>query len=134
MRMEGLMSHQIDNLLKAAAEITRLRILNLLRMGSVCVCDLQAVLRLPQPAVSQHLGLLRHVGLVMDQRQGKRIVYSLAPATTPQMEVLRQLVERCSACEQILQDDLRVLAEGLGKKTHPDDFGRPASEAKEEKP
>ena len=107
------MKNQIDGFLKAAAEPTRLRILNLLRLGSVCVCDIQAILRLPQPAVSRHLALLRHVGLVLDRRQGNRILYTLAPATTPQMEALHQLVESCSTCEQLLQNDLRILGEAL---------------------
>jgi ArsR family transcriptional regulator len=107
------MTTQIDGFLKAAAEPTRLRILNLLRLGSVCVCDIQAILGLPQPAVSRHLALLRHVGLVLDRRQGNRILYSLAPATTPQMEALHRLVESCSTCEESLQNDLRMLDEAL---------------------
>lgn len=103
----------LDELLKAAAEPTRLRILNLLRLGSVCVCNLQTILGLPQPTVSRHLSLLRHVGLVADRRHGNRILYSLAPAATPQMEAVRQLVEACSACEELLQNDLRLLREAL---------------------
>ena len=107
------MLHDIDSLLKAAAEPTRLRILNLLRTGKVCVCDLQSVLELPQPTVSRHLATLRHVGLVVDRRQGNRSLYSLAPSTTPQLKALRQLVEACFACEGVLQNDLRQLVEAL---------------------
>ena len=107
------MLRETDNLLKAAADPTRLRILNLLRTGSVCVCDLQSVLELPQPTVSRHLSTLRHARLVVDRRQGNRTFYSLAPATTPQLKALRQLVETCSTTEEILQDDLRRLAETL---------------------
>jgi ArsR family transcriptional regulator len=107
------MTRQIDGFLKAAAEPTRLRILNLLRLGSVCVCDIQAIVGLPQPAVSRHLALLRHLGLVLDRRHGNRIFYSLAPATTPQMEALHRLVDACSSCEELLQNDLRTLGEAL---------------------
>lgn len=107
------MATRIDGLLKAAAEPTRLRILNLLRHGSVCVCDIQAILGLPQPAVSRHLAMLRHVGLVLDRRHGNRILYSLAPATTRQMEIVHQLVETCPTCEELLQNDLRMLQEAL---------------------
>jgi ArsR family transcriptional regulator len=103
------MMASIDNLLKATAEPTRLRILNLLRQRSVCVCDLQLVLGLPQPTVSRHLSTLRLVGLVLDRRQGNRILYSLAPATTPQLKALRQLVKTCSVSEESLQKDLRAL-------------------------
>jgi len=107
------MLRDIDSLLKAAAEPTRLRILNLLRLGRVCVCDLQLGLGIPQPTVSRHLATLRHVGLVVDQRQGNRTLYSLVPATTPQLKALRQLVETCSTTEEVLQNDLRQLAEAL---------------------
>ena len=107
------MLRETDSLLKAAAEPTRLRILNLLRLGSVCVCDLQWVLELPPPTVSRHLSTLRHAGLVADRRQGNRTFYSLSPATTPQIKALRQLVESCSVTEEVLQIDLRRLAEAL---------------------
>ena len=40
-------SGRLDEMLKAAADPTRLRLLNLLRLGGICVCDLQAVLRHP---------------------------------------------------------------------------------------
>ena len=36
--------NRLDEILKAAADPTRLRLLNLLRLGGICVCDLQAVL------------------------------------------------------------------------------------------
>ena len=65
---------KLDELMKAAGEPTRLRILNLLGQGSVCVCDMQSVLGIPQPTISRHLAVLRHAGLVKDDRQGTRMV------------------------------------------------------------
>lgn len=104
---------RLNSLLKAAAEPTRLRILNLLRLGSICVCDLQAVLGSPQPTVSRHLAALRHAGLVVDTRQGPRVLYSLAPATTPQLEAFQQFLTRGCACEEVLQEDLRRLQQAV---------------------
>jgi len=74
-------SERLEEILKAAADHTRLRLLNLLRLGGICVCDLQAVLQIPQPSVSRHLAALRHAGLVTDSRKGTRMVYALVPAT-----------------------------------------------------
>ena len=91
---------RLDQLFKAVAEPTRLRLLNLLRLGSICVCELHAVLRIPQPTVSRHLAGLRHAGLVLDCRSGTRMIYSLAPASTPQLEALYELLDRCCPCDE----------------------------------
>lgn len=104
---------RLDQLLKAAGEPTRLRILNLLRQGSICVCDLQTVLEIPQPTVSRHLAALRHAGLVEDVRDGTRVVYSLAPAATPQIRIVQILVERGCTCDKVLRDDLSRLKRAL---------------------
>lgn len=69
----------MNNLLfKAFADPTRLRILTLLSGREVCVCDLMAVLREPQPKVSQHLAFLRAAGLVVFRQEGKWRHYALA--------------------------------------------------------
>jgi len=71
---------ELTNLFKALSDTTRLRVVNLLRMQSLSVGDLQAVLGLPQPAVSQQLAILRAAKLVRAKRQGHRICYSLSRA------------------------------------------------------
>ncbi len=100
------MPAQLARMLSAAGEPTRLRILNLLRLGSVCVCDLQAVLGIPQPTVSRHLAALRHAGLVADTRLGTRVIYSLAPATGPEMQVLQQFLDKVCPGDEGLREDL----------------------------
>ena len=65
---------------RAFSDRTRLRILNLLRDGEKCVCDLQAVLDVPQPKVSRHLAYLRRAGLVTVRKEGLWSYYTLAPA------------------------------------------------------
>ena len=115
---------RLDELFKAAGEPTRLRILNLLRAGSICVCDLQQILKLPQPTVSRHLAALRHAGLVVDARIGPRVIYSLAPATTPLAKLfLEFLATGCAQAEELLPDlarlkDLVVRRNPLGEGAH----------------
>jgi ArsR family transcriptional regulator, arsenate/arsenite/antimonite-responsive transcriptional repressor len=75
--------YRLDQLFKALSEPTRLRLLNLLRLGSSCVCELHAVLRIPQPTASRHSAAFRHAGLVEDCRSGTRIIYWLAPPGSP---------------------------------------------------
>lgn len=62
---------------KALADETRLRILALLTDGELCVCDLMAILDLPQSTVSRHLAYLRNAGWVEDRRQGIWMYYRL---------------------------------------------------------
>ncbi len=103
----------LADLLKAAGEPTRLRILNLLREGSICVCDLQTVLALPQPTVSRHLAALRHAGLVQDFRDGPRVLYSLAPATTSQLMAFHEFLRTVCPNDQLLLNDLMALHKAL---------------------
>ncbi|APG25177.1 MAG: metalloregulator ArsR/SmtB family transcription factor [Syntrophotalea acetylenica] len=70
-------------LFKALAHDTRLRILNLLLDGEVCVCHIMEILQLPQSTASRHLGILKNAGLVMDRRSGTWVHYSLAPQMPP---------------------------------------------------
>jgi ArsR family transcriptional regulator len=86
--------HHADRTFRAFSDRTRLRILNLLRRGELCVCDIVRVLRAPQPTVSRHLAYLRKAGLVTARKQGLWMYYQLAPAKT---EFHRKLIE-CLAC------------------------------------
>ena len=62
----------------AIAEPRRRKIVELLaRRGALTVGTLVAMLGLPQPAVSKHLGVLRKVGVVAVTKQGKQRVYNL---------------------------------------------------------
>jgi len=65
--------------LKALADDTRLRILNLLVRGELCVCDIMRVLDIAQTNASRHLARLRVAGLVTARREGVWMHYSLAP-------------------------------------------------------
>jgi ArsR family transcriptional regulator len=111
--MESWMTTRLDELFKAAGEPTRLRILNLLRLGSLCVCDLQATLGLPQPTVSRHLAVLRHAGLVDDSRDGTRMMYSLTPPTSKQLQLFYEFLAQACPAEPLLQKDLARLEEAL---------------------
>lgn len=61
----------------AIGDPTRVRILDALSHGELCVCDLAAVLRLSQSAVSHQLRLLRGIRLVRPRREGRVVFYSL---------------------------------------------------------
>jgi DNA-binding transcriptional ArsR family regulator len=66
-----------SRLFKALADKTRLKILMLLDIREMCVCEIMVALDLTQPTASHHLGILETVGLVKDKREGKWVFYSL---------------------------------------------------------
>src|SRR5512136_1678423 len=65
-------------LLALLAHPIRLQIVELLRHGEACVCDMQAVLNQRQAYVSQHLMALRVAGLVTCRKDGLRVYYRLS--------------------------------------------------------
>jgi len=64
-------------LFKALSDDTRLRILNLLFEGELCVCELMDALQMSQSRVSHQLSILKASGLVLDRREGKWMIYAL---------------------------------------------------------
>ena len=65
-------------MLKALANETRLRMLRLLSIREMCVCELTVALDLTQPTASHHLNILQNVGFVKDRKVGKWVFYSVA--------------------------------------------------------
>lgn len=68
---------QYEDVMKAVADPTRVRILKILEGGEICVCQVIAVIALGQSTISKHLFLLRAAGLIKDRRDKKWIHYSL---------------------------------------------------------
>ncbi len=96
-------------LFKALSDETRLRVLALLTAGELCVCDLVAVLELPQSTVSRHLAYLRNAGLVADRRQGVWMFYRFAQPTGPlHRDLLHLLHQRLVEIPQARQDALSL--------------------------
>jgi DNA-binding transcriptional ArsR family regulator len=90
---ESRLSHATE-VFKAVAHPARLRILGMLRPGSLCVCQMTAVLELAASTVSAHLTELRHAGLVVEERDGRFVSYSLSgdPETAALLERVAALV------------------------------------------
>jgi len=67
------------NALTALADPTRRRVFEELRSGPKPVGEIASVLPVSRPAVSQHLKVLKGAGLVREETQGTRHVYSIDP-------------------------------------------------------
>jgi DNA-binding transcriptional ArsR family regulator len=66
-----------SRLFKALSDPTRLKILALLSIREMCVCEIMVALELTQPTASHHLGILQREGLVTDRHDGKWVFYRL---------------------------------------------------------
>ena len=81
-----------EELFKALADETRLRILHLIGDQEVCVCFFVEALNVPQPKISRHLAYLRRVGLVDTRRDGKWIHYRLAKLGAKADEIVKDAI------------------------------------------
>ena len=70
---------------KALANESRIRILNALRDGELCACELQVVLDAPQSTVASHLRELNDAGIVKKRRQGKWTYYRIGDTAALQL-------------------------------------------------
>ncbi|MEM0100788.1 MAG: metalloregulator ArsR/SmtB family transcription factor [Candidatus Methanomethyliaceae archaeon] len=62
---------------KALADPIRLQILELLRSGEKCVCEIISHINFPQPVISRHLKILKNCGIVKDRHLGNKRLYSI---------------------------------------------------------
>jgi ArsR family transcriptional regulator len=101
--------NRVDLVFRAVADPTRLRILNMLRGGERCVCEIVDILRCPQPKASRHLGYLRRAGLVSVRKDGLWAYYKLMPARDAfHAKLLECLAACCGEVPVMKRDDERL--------------------------
>jgi len=102
---------RIEKVFRALSDRTRLRILNLLRAGELCVCDIVDLLDVPQPTASRHLAYLRKVRLVAARNDGRWAYYRLARAETRFHATILGCLTCCPDVSQQLMKDAERLAD-----------------------
>jgi ArsR family transcriptional regulator len=96
-------------------DATRLRLLNLLAVRPLCVCHLEAVLRLPQARISRHLAYLRSHGMVVVEDKGNWRIYTLVSPPPPVLTANLACLQDALATEPILRRDREHLAQLMAK-------------------
>ncbi len=74
-----------ERFFKALGDSTRLRIIKILAIKEMCVCEVMVALDLTQPNASHHLNILEREGIAKKRREGKWILYRLS---TPKITAL----------------------------------------------
>ena len=90
---------------KALADPTRIRILALLRIGELCVCEIGDALEMSQSTLSTHLQTIRQAGLVSTRKNAKWSYYGLEPAALPVLEAVFAHYRNVFDVDQRLQRD-----------------------------
>jgi ArsR family transcriptional regulator len=90
--MESLNYNEGARILKALAHPTRLHLLDLIRDNQPCVKVMEQTLGLAQPNISQHLSLLRNLGIVEAEREGNQVCYRIKNKTV--VKLLDSLLDK----------------------------------------
>jgi ArsR family transcriptional regulator len=113
LRNAGAQVKELEQYFKGLADQNRLRILNLLLHGELCVCDIHYVLETSQPNTSRHLTYLKNAGLIIDRREGARMYYRLAQPEEVVHKLLFGFLREAFQRSEVLGRDLRTLKKAI---------------------
>lgn len=91
--LDSARTHMLADQLKALADPTRLRMLDLLveQPEALCVCEITDQFDLRQPTISHHLRILREAGLIASEKRGTWSYFAATEKGKRSLSVLRAL-------------------------------------------
>jgi ArsR family transcriptional regulator, arsenate/arsenite/antimonite-responsive transcriptional repressor len=105
---------QLIQVYKCLCDLQRLRILNLLREGPLCVCHLVEILDTDQVKISKQLRYMKELGMVQGEREAQWMVYRLPakphPLLTENLKCLQDCARECPDFRNDLRLRRRVIA------------------------
>lgn len=120
---------RLDQLFRALADPTRLRLINLMSEQEICVCYFIEVIGAPQPKISRHLAYLRRAGIVAARRDGKWMHYRLTiPRQSYAAAILKSTIEALRQDGEMERDRERLNRACCGPKSLIRVLGAPAPE------
>ena len=90
---------------KALSDPQRIRIIKMLEIRELCVCEISEILNLANSTVSKHLSILRDVDLILDKKEGKWVNYSLNLENENFINKLQPLIGELLIDDKIIKDD-----------------------------
>lgn len=104
--MTGKIMDKSVKIFKALGDKNRTRIIKMLEVKPLCVCEITSILSLATSTVSKHLSILREAGLIVHRKDGKWVEYDLKK--NQQTELVISLMR---LLHQSLKDDPQILAD-----------------------
>ncbi len=101
----------LTQILKALSDETRLRILNLLRQGELCVCELEILLDINQSNASRHLNRLANAKIINSDKRAQYVYYKINEDTLKNYGFIKEILDNELIKLKIYKEDL----ERLGK-------------------
>jgi ArsR family transcriptional regulator len=95
--------------MKALSEEIRIRILNLLKEGSLCVCELEVLLDINQSNASRHLNKLTNAKIIEYYKVAKYVYYKLNENTLKEYPFIKDILETHTEKEELFIKDLERL-------------------------
>jgi ArsR family transcriptional regulator len=96
---------------KCLCDEFRLRILNLLQDGPLCVCHLVEILDCDQVRMSKQLRYMKELGMVAGERQAQWVIYRLADPSEPLLRENLKCLQDCAGAELNFRNDLKMRRE-----------------------
>jgi ArsR family transcriptional regulator len=103
------MISNIEKILKALGDRSRLRIINMLRAKPMCVCEITEVLNLSQSTVSGHLRILKEAELVEDEKDGLWVEYHLCRDEKFNSDILNLILAALKSDEKMVEERKKAL-------------------------
>jgi ArsR family transcriptional regulator len=100
---------ELVQIYECLCDATRLRLLNVLAQGPLCVCHFQEILDEPQVKISKHLAYLRARGLVEVERCGNWMVYALPARPSRELKANLACLQDCAGENPAFKRDLQRL-------------------------
>ena len=102
---------ELIRILKALGDETRLRILNLLTQGELCVCEIQYALEATQSNISRHLKNLSVAGLLVSSKKAQWVSYKINEEIYLKFPFVQSLLESELDKLEFAKEDINKLAE-----------------------
>jgi ArsR family transcriptional regulator len=98
---------KMTKVFKALSDSNRIRILKMLEVKPLCVCEITEILRLATSTVSKHLSILREADLIADSKEGKWVIYRLNQSSQNEpANKLLPLIKQWLPEDAIIKQDL----------------------------
>ena len=104
----------VENILKILADRNRLRILKLLEMRPMCVCELASIIGIKQPSVSRHLKKLMDVGLIGAEQDSYFTLYHCCCCSGAADKIKQVVLQNMNSDPQVVSD--RKKAKKINRK------------------
>jgi ArsR family transcriptional regulator, arsenate/arsenite/antimonite-responsive transcriptional repressor len=108
---------ELIQIIKALSDETRIRILNLLKEGDLCVCELESLLGLNQSNASRHLNKLANAKIIDYYKKAKYVYYKLRDDTLKEYPFIKELLnselEKIEQCNNDIEKHKKYKNSGI---------------------